>query len=338
MLFSGIAWSDTGFEVAVLDAAGQPAAEPRSFGTRHSEELISFLRGLDDNVAVIDSTNGMLDGRMMAAGLTVYRADAARLPARHRFGSVPAATLADAAAGDLSTLTRLIRHRGTQTGREPDLERWIEGSTAATAELTAAGRCLSFGPRDRMEVALTFDDGPNPPYTDRILDICERYDIRATFFCVGLNADAQPDLIARMKEQGHSFGNHTFSHPFLPELSHAELAEQVERTAECIAGAGGVSPALFRPPYGSRTPEVLGWLARLDPTVVLWDVEAADWSMPGAEVIADSVLRQTRPGAIVLLHDGGGDRSQTVAALPVIIEGLLARGLRFVGVEEMIAR
>ena len=132
-----------------------------------------------------------------------------------------------------------------------------------------------------------------------------------------------------MSESGHGLGNHTWSHPFLPDLSVAEFAVQLERTDEAMAAAGRLPERqLFRPPYGSRTPEALSWLAaqQAGPTMVLWDVDACDWAMPGAAAIAGTVLDQARPGSVVLMHDGGGDRSQTVEALPAIIEGLLADG------------
>ena len=329
MRYAGVAWGDDGYRVEVLDGTGQ-VRSTWAFGRGHVDELIGQLRATEDVVAVVDSTNGILDGRMMSAGLTVYRADPPVLPARPAFGSVPAVELARAAQRDLARLTRLDPRRGTQTGRERDLERGMAAGSAELAALTAAGRCFSHGARDRPEVALTFDDGPLPPYTGQVLDVLERYGVPATFFCVGLHAGGHPEDLVRMREQGHELGNHTWSHPFLPELTRAQLVAQVERTSEAIEHAGGVTPALFRPPYGSRTPEVLRWLGELDPRVVLWDVEPFDWAMPGIDAIARSVLENTRPGSVILLHDGGGDRSQTVAALPPIIEGLLDRGYRFV--------
>jgi peptidoglycan/xylan/chitin deacetylase (PgdA/CDA1 family) len=141
-----------------------------------------------------------------------------------------------------------------------------------------------------------------------------------------------------MTEAGHGLGNHTWSHPFLPDLTVGEFALQLERTDEALAAAGRLPERrLFRPPYGSRSPEALAWLGAQDdgPTMVLWDVEADDWAMPGAAAITGTVLDQARPGSVVLLHDGGGDRSQTAEALPGIIEGLLADGYRFARVEEL---
>ena len=337
MLYAGVSWSAAGYEVEVIDDEGRPAAGARRFDARRTDEMIACLRGFEQPlVTVVESTCGILDGRMMAAGLEVYRADPPLLPPRPAFGSVPAAELARAARRDRRALGRLERARGTQTGREGELEAWIASSAAEDELLTSAGRCLTNGPRERPEIALTFDDGPQPPYTDRVLDVLERYGVRATFFCVGLNAAAHPEQLQRMREQGHAIANHTWSHPFLPELTRGELCEQIERTSHAIAESGAAVPTLFRPPYGSRTPEVMAWLAASDPTVVLWDVEAADWSMPGTDAIARAVLEQTRPGSIILLHDAGGDRSQTVGALPAIIEGLLERGFGFVHVDDFV--
>jgi peptidoglycan-N-acetylglucosamine deacetylase len=273
---------------------------------------------------------------MMAAGIVVHRADPWLLPDRPVFGSVPARALAMAGRRNPDALVRLARNRGTQTGREDQLLADIDGSAAATSALTAAGHCLSHGARAGRTVALTFDDGPLPPYTGEVRRVLERYQVPATFFCIGLNAMAYPDEVRKIRDEGHSLGNHTWSHPFLPELSRPQLTEQLDRAAERIAvAAGGAQPRFFRPPYGSRTPEVLGWLEEFDIMTVLWDVAPDDWAMPGVDSIATRTVDETTDGSIILLHDGGGDRSQTVAALPLIIESLLERGFQFVRVDDL---
>ncbi|WP_434741517.1 polysaccharide deacetylase family protein [Micromonospora sp. SH-82] len=341
MWYAGVAWGADGYTVETVDDTGGSVRPRARFGRDRIDDLIRHLAaarppsggsGSADGalVTVVDSTNGILDGRMMSAGLTVHRADPPVLPSRPAFGSVSALDLARAAQRDLTALTRLDPRRGTQTGRESDLDAGIAASVPELDALTAAGRCLRHGDRDRPEVALTFDDGPQPPYTGQVLDVLERYGVPATFFCVGLHVGGYPDELARMREQGHEVANHTWSHPFLPELTRSELAAQIERTAEAVERTGAAAPTLFRPPYGSRTPQVMRWLAELDPQVVLWDVEPFDWAMPGADTIARITVEQARPGSVILLHDGGGDRSQTVAALPAIIEGLHERGYRFV--------
>jgi peptidoglycan/xylan/chitin deacetylase (PgdA/CDA1 family) len=261
------------------------------------------------------------------------------LDERPAFGSVPARSLALLARWNLSHLTRLQVKDGTLYKRVSELDAGWYPAQPMMAEMAQAGTCVSHGSRERAEIALTFDDGPNPPYTGAILDVLARYDVPATFCCVGLHASAHTEELARMAEAGHGFGNHTWSHPFLPDLSARELALQLERTDEAIANGGGTSTRrMFRPPYGSRSPEVVGWLAADEegPTVVLWDVDAGDWAMPGADAITATVLEQARPGSIALLHDGGGDRSQTAEALPAVIEGLLGRGYRFALVADML--
>lgn len=339
MLCAGVAWDDTGYQLAVLDPAGESPDRTMRFGPDRVDDMIAVLHQAGrELITVIDSTNGVLDGRMMAQGLGMYRADPAVLPERPLIGSVSALELARLACRDPRAITRLDPKRGTQTGREDDLEAGYTSSEAAVRQLVAQGRWLAHGDRARPECALTFDDGPLPPYTDQVMDVLARYAIPATFFCVGINARGYPEQLRRMRAEGHAIGNHTWSHPFLPELTRQQLRVQLELAGEMIAtAAGGEPPTIFRPPYGSRTPDVVRWLGETMATSVVWDVYPVDWAMPGTEVIARTVLDTMQPGSIVLLHDGGGDRSQTVAALPQIIEGMLERGYRFVAVTDLLA-
>ncbi|QKW18519.1 polysaccharide deacetylase family protein [Kitasatospora sp. NA04385] len=345
MRFSGVAWTDSGFEVAVLDAAGRPRSPATRFAAGQVGAVTAHLLALqresaaagEELATVIDSTNGMLDGGLTAAGLAVYRADPWTLPARPAFGSVPAAELARAALRDPAAVVRLGTDTGTMGGRSAEMIAHIDSSATALARMVSSGRCLWGNTGDRPVVALTFDDGPNPPHTHRVLDVLDRYAVPATFFCVGLHALAHRAELDRMAAAGHQIANHTWSHPYLPDLSRTELLDQLGRTDEAIAKAVGDDPGprMFRPPYGGRTPEVLRWIDESGATVVLWDVEPCDWSMPGPEAITRAVLDQARPGAVILLHDGGGDRSQTVAALPAVIEGLTARGYAFARVDRL---
>ncbi|WP_237720286.1 polysaccharide deacetylase family protein [Streptomyces xiaopingdaonensis] len=321
----------------MIDRNGR-CVQRTGFTSPHVDEIAARLREYEDLApVVVESTNGSLDGRLMAAGLRVHRADPRLLPERPLFGSVPAEVLARTGLDGGDGLVPLERHRGTQTGREDQLALQTTESATTDRRLRAAGQLLRHGPRDRHEVALTFDDGPLPPYTDHILDILGRYGIPATFFCLGIHTAGFAEHLVRMREQGHALGNHTWSHPFLPELSRAQAAEQIERTAEAVAEAsGGGAPRLFRPPYGARTPEMLSRLPAFGVTTVLWDVAPDDWAMRTADDIARDVLAEVRPGSVVLLHDGGGDRAPTVAALPRLIEGLLARGYTFVRADAMV--
>ncbi|GAA1965120.1 polysaccharide deacetylase family protein [Kitasatospora viridis] len=336
--YAGIAWTDSGYRIEVVDDAGRQVTEPRRWHPARVAELIDWLRLLADGpvpLVILDSTNGLLDGPMTAADLPVYRADPWQLPPRPDFGSVPAARLAERGRTALGTLTRITPDRGTLTGREPEYYDNSLRSAPIRAAMAAAGRCFEHGPRDTPRVALTFDDGPDPAHTRRILDVLERYGARATFFCVGLHVAAMPDEVRRIADGGHELGNHSWSHPFLPDLTRDQLHEQLDRTTEAIARVAGRAPTRFRPPYGSLSPEVLAALADHPSALTMWDVDSRDWTKPGPEQLTANVLDAAAPGSVVLMHDGAGDRHQTVEALPAVIEGLLARGLALVPVDEL---
>ncbi|MFE6054867.1 polysaccharide deacetylase family protein [Kitasatospora sp. NPDC056446] len=178
-------------------------------------------------------------------------------------------------------------------------------------------------------VYLTFDDGPSPAYTPRVLATLARYGVRATFFEIGQNVAAHPALTAQVARQGHSVQNHSWSHPDLRKLSGAALDSQVGSTDRAIRARTGRTPTCLRPPYGAVNGTVRSHAAALGKQVVLWSVDPTDWSRPGTAAIRSRVLDNVRPGSVILLHDGGGDRSQTVAALPGIISTLKARGYGF---------
>jgi peptidoglycan-N-acetylglucosamine deacetylase len=189
---------------------------------------------------------------------------------------------------------------------------------------------------DIKTVALTFDDGPSPS-TDHVLDILDEYQATATFFCIGRYVAEHPEIVRRVAERGHSVQNHTWSHRSLHELTASELLNEIEATNRLLFETTGSRPSLLRPPYGMRTPDVLDTLARHGMTSVLWNVDPRDWDCPGADVIAETVLQDVRDRSVLLLHDGSPDgesRTQTVAALPRILEGLLARGYRFVSADD----
>ena len=341
MWYAGIAWDADGWDLAVLDAAGRGAMPPCRYGAAEWDSLLAAVIALSGQaspglVVVVDSTNGLIDRSLVEAGVDVLRADPWDLPARTRMGSVPAHELALAARDRLPSLARLSRLSGTMHGRDqesPD----ADGNAALVPRLSREGRYLVRGPDDRPEVALTFDDGPDPRSTPRVLETLDRYGAVATFFCVGAAARAHPDLLARAADAGHLVANHTWSHPYLPDLSHEELRWQVEATGSALTAAAGQAAAagLVRPPYGAFTPDVLGWLAEQDATMVLWDIDTDDWQLPGPDVIAGQAVQGARNGSIVLMHDGGGDRTQTATALPRIIEGLHNRGFRLVTVAQL---
>jgi peptidoglycan/xylan/chitin deacetylase (PgdA/CDA1 family) len=184
-------------------------------------------------------------------------------------------------------------------------------------------------------VALTFDDGPSPQYTRRILAVLRRLHVPATFFAVGYLADAHPELVRAELRDGMTVGNHSYTHPQVPpfgRLPRRLIDAEIALGVRSVRRAGG-DPTLFRPPGGSFSPRVIRAAQALRQRTVLWSVDPGDWERGiTPRRIVRNVLADVRPGSIVLLHDGGGDRSATVAALPRIVKGIRRRGLHLVAV------
>jgi peptidoglycan/xylan/chitin deacetylase (PgdA/CDA1 family) len=214
------------------------------------------------------------------------------------------------------------------------------GSRLAVRERLAVERVMgrtplvSYGGRGRREVALTFDDGPGP-YTWRVVRVLRRMHVPATFFQVGQMIAAFPQA-ARNVERSFPVGDHTLSHPQMSRLRWGVQLREVRAQAWRLRAVEGARfPVLFRPPYASFDRRTLGVLRRERMLMVLWDVDSRDWTRPGARAIVRNVVPRVRPGSIVLMHDAGGNRLQTVAALPFIVRRLRARGFRFVTVPQM---
>lgn len=178
-------------------------------------------------------------------------------------------------------------------------------------------------------IYLTFDDGPHPDWTPQVLAMLAKWGVRATFFELGVNIDAYPWLSANVVNAGHKIGNHTYNHPDLTRLARSAINDQVGWTQSSILNATGQRTACFRPPYGSINATVRDVLAAYRLTPWIWNIDPRDWARPGVSAIVDNVLTNARADAVILMHDGGGNRSQTVQALDTIIPTLLARGYHF---------
>lgn len=202
---------------------------------------------------------------------------------------------------------------------------------APTAEAAPEPR-PAHGEAGEPVIYLTFDDGPHPIWTPRVLETLARHDATATFFVLGQNVDAYPMLVARLVNAGHDVENHTFDHASLDRVDRAAFIAEVRDTDRAILAAAGerAGPiACLRPPYGAVDERTRDLAAELGKTVALWNVDPQDWRRPGAEQIASHLLAHARPGAVLLLHDGGGNREQTVAALEIVLAELSARGYAF---------
>src|SRR5579872_1560098 len=214
------------------------------------------------------------------------------------------------------------------------------------------GHTVTQGPTNERVVALTYDDGPNPPYTNGILDVLEKEHVHATFFLVGRAAQAYPAVVKREVRDGDAVGNHTWDHRHLILLTRSRIRTSLQETDAAIYDAAHVHTHLMRPPFGARDWMVMQAAHRLGYTVVMWSVPLArDWEYPPARVIAQRVLPHVSDGSIIVLHDGNRgqlcslkhlsprvcDRSSDIEATRLIVESLKARGYRFVTVPELIA-
>jgi cellulose synthase/poly-beta-1,6-N-acetylglucosamine synthase-like glycosyltransferase/peptidoglycan/xylan/chitin deacetylase (PgdA/CDA1 family)/spore germination protein YaaH len=234
---------------------------------------------------------------------------------------------------------------GARTFKADDANATIVGESYTK---TPASFVIRRGGDAPGKVALTFDDGPNPEWTPKVLDILKEKGVRATFFIIGENGTANPRLVQRILAEGHDLGNHTFTHPNLGETPESVAGIELNATQRLIEALTGRSTRLFRPPYfGDAEPSTAQEIApmqvaeKLGYLTVGLKVDPDDWQQPSPELILERILAQTtdadpeKRGQIILLHDGGGDRSRTVAALPKIIDAIRAKGLDFATASEL---
>jgi peptidoglycan/xylan/chitin deacetylase (PgdA/CDA1 family) len=206
----------------------------------------------------------------------------------------------------------------------------------------AVGRVLSYsafvarGGDEKREIALTFDDGPGP-YTPKVLIALNRLHVKATFFVIGQQEPRFHTALTAEVRRGHVIGDHTQTHPHMGSLAPADQYRELLLPSEQLTAYGLPAPLLFRPPYGSYDKATLKELKRLGMLMVLWTVDSQDYRRPGVRQIVDRVVGGARPGAIMLLHDGGGDRSQTVDAIAKIVKRLRAKHYHLVTLPRLLA-
>jgi peptidoglycan/xylan/chitin deacetylase (PgdA/CDA1 family) len=250
---------------------------------------------------------------LLALAITLLRSHGAT---RH-----PAARVSHPAAPALTAAERrALDHRAE--------ERAIDSVLAHTPAVVEGGARGD-------EVALTFDDGPGP-YTQRLVDVLDALHVQATFFAVGVEERYFADGTLAELRAGDVVGDHTESHPMLARLSPHDQREQLLEQIYRIQLLGGPTPRLFRPPYGSFDATTFRELRRLHMLMILWSTDTGDYARPGVQAIIQRALAGAHPGAIILMHDAGGDREETIAALPAIVRGLRARGLRPVTVPRLL--
>jgi len=189
-------------------------------------------------------------------------------------------------------------------------------------------------------VALTYDDGPNDPWTLRLLEVLDRHSVKATFFVLGRFVQQKPQIVRALAAAGHVIANHSWDHPRLIFASNSELRRQVEQTQSAIFDACGLTPSLFRPPYGGRRPGTLSAVRKLGLEPIMWNVTCYDWKATSADKVVAHAQRQIRGGDVILMHDGdqramGADRRHTVQATERLIAQHKADGRQFVTIPEM---
>ncbi|MGW7055696.1 polysaccharide deacetylase family protein [Streptomyces sp. NPDC054887] len=250
-----------------------------------------------------------------ATAVRLLGPDPAQTPVRHPPGPLPAAgpqagTQVRASAYRLRPMTAYAPPR-TAPARPPVRRRPF---------LRMAGKGRS--------MVLTFDDGPDPRYTTAVLRTLRRYDVRAMFFVCGEMAAAHPDLLRRMAEDGHVVGNHSWSHPLVTRLSPAGVRAELGRTSDIVERTVGQAPVWYRAPYGAWNRRSFEIGAELGMEPLGWTLDTLDWREPGTGYIVRRVRSGAGPGVVVLSHDAGGDRRQSVAALRTYLPELLDRGYR----------
>src|SRR5438105_7693078 len=226
---------------------------------------------------------------------------------------------------------------------------WLTFALAVGAESTPAKRTAARATRaepeepgitfnsvhvDEPYIALTFDDGPSPTLTPKLLDLLAARHIKVTFFVIGENVAEHPEIVARAAREGHEIGNHSWSHPNLAKISQESVRSQLQRTDDAIKSATGSRPTLLRPPYGSITDREKRWIHdEFGYRIILWDVDPYDWKRPGPAVVRNRILKETQPGSIVLSHD---IHPGTIEAMPSTLDSLEAKAFKFVTVSELI--
>jgi peptidoglycan/xylan/chitin deacetylase (PgdA/CDA1 family) len=222
-------------------------------------------------------------------------------------------------------------------GATAALTRPAKKQGANAAPNVSSGSKLSYtsAPVSGPFIAITFDDGPVPANTPRLLDMLAARGIKATFFVVGRNVQAYPNIVRRIIADGHEIANHTWTHPWLNKMSDQGVRSELQRSHEALTAMTGVAPRMYRPPYGGITARQKQWImSEFGYPTILWSVDPEDWRTRSATMTHNRIVSQTKPGAIILVHD---IHASSIDAMPSTLDDLLAKGFRFVTVSQLIA-
>jgi peptidoglycan/xylan/chitin deacetylase (PgdA/CDA1 family) len=288
-----------GFQILTSSKTGEPALPKLS-----RRGFIALSASLGSSCSMISSAKP--DG----GGAAVPKVDPASAPARTTANNT----------------YRTPRVQGP-VPRNPDINLPASGATS--------GITFSRVAVTQPYVAITFDDGPHPKNTPRLLDMLRERNIKATFYVIGRNVDLYPNVLRRTVSEGHEVGNHTYNHPILSKLGDSTVRDELIKCRDAVARAAGVQPRTLRPPYGALLQRQREWIHReLKYPTIMWSVDPLDWKRPGPSVVTSRILSNTTPGAIVLAHDL---HASTVDAMPGTLDGLLRKGYKFVTVSQLLA-
>lgn len=225
---------------------------------------------------------------------------------------------------------------GSAAGRPPGHQGpWNEAGSANLPTSTGNRDSYSSVNTTQPYLALTFDDGPHPTNTPRLLDILKERNVKATFYVVGTNVKAHPNIMRRIVAEGHEVANHTVSHGNLAKMSESAVRRELTNARDAIIAVTGVTPRTMRPPYGAITSSQKAWIRReFGYPSILWSVDPEDWKRPGSSVVTQRLVSGARPGGILLVHD---IHAPTITAIPSAVDQLLAKGYQFVTVTQLIA-
>jgi len=211
--------------------------------------------------------------------------------------------------------------------RNPNVNLPSTGSVASSVSYSRVRTNLPY-------IAMTFDDGPHPQNTPRLLDMLRERNIKATFYVTGRSVNLYPQITRRIVAEGHEIGNHTWTHPNLRKLSNTQVRSELNRTRDIIISTCGVKPRTMRPPYGALSQSQRAWIHKeYGYPTILWSVDPEDWKKPGPSVVTSRILNNTRNGGIVLAHDL---HKPTIDAMPATFDGLLRKGFKFVTVSQLL--
>ena len=284
------------------------------------------------------SAQNVINRRVLltAGGLTLLAgcsAPAQQIAATAQTQTIPGHRTGHSGAGSGEENGRGVpgRHQATGTGTGSSGP-GSSGSGRAAGGHTWDGRPVYRVYDGPKAIALTIDDGPHPVYTPQVLRLLARYRVTATFSMIGIQVAAEPAIAREVAAAGHVISNHTWRHLDLAWLSPPAVIAEMDRATDAIHRATGQAPTVFRAPYGAWSGAVLRRCEQTGMTPLDWSVDPRDWSRPGVAAIVANIMRNTRTGSIILEHDGGGNRTETVAALGIVIPRLLDAGYHFVTV------